>query len=237
MKLTDFLDEVESFSINQLLPVLVRGGFASVEEKSALADKMHQYTAVDAQVYLQHNLEVPFPYFWKELLREEGYTVGRLDSRYLGLDKKEAGDAPDYAAELTSWLHSFTPAINAYMHQELNWKTDVKYNMFGPVNPWDRSNDQTGAQLRQAMAQNPYLHVMFQSGYFDGATTYFNAKYSMWQLDPSGKMKERISFKGYESGHMMYLRRVDLKSANDDIRAFIKASSSQGRPAKYSLMP
>ena len=198
---------------------------------------MHQYTAVDAQVYLQHNLEVPFPYFWKELLREEGYTVGRLDSRYLGLDKKEAGDAPDYAAELTSWLHSFTPAINAYMHQELNWKTDVKYNMFGPVNPWDRSNDQTGAQLRQAMAQNPYLHVMFQSGYFDGATTYFNAKYSMWQLDPSGKMKERISFKGYESGHMMYLRRVDLKSANDDIRAFIKASSSQGRPAKYSLMP
>jgi len=123
------------------------------------------------------------------------------------------------------------------MHQELNWKTDVKYNMFGPVNPWDRSNDQTGAQLRQAMAQNPYLHVMFQSGYFDGATTYFNAKYSMWQLDPSGKMKERISFKGYESGHMMYLRRVDLKSANDDIRAFIKASSSQGRPAKYSLMP
>jgi len=87
------------------------------------------------------------------------------------------------------------------------------------------------------MAQNPYLHVMFQSGYFDGATTYFNAKYSMWQLDPSGKMKERISFKGYESGHMMYLRRVDLKSANDDIRAFIKASSSQGRPAKYSLMP
>ncbi len=237
MKLTDFLDEVETFSINQLLPVLVRGGFASVEEKSALADKMQQYTAIDAQVYLQHNLEIPFPYFWKELLREEGFTVGRLDSRYLGLDEKEAGDAPDYAAELTSWLHSFTPAINAYMHQELHWKTDVKYNMFGPVNPWDRSNDQTGAQLRQAMAQNPYLHVMFQSGYFDGATTYFNAKYSMWQLDPSGKMKERISFKGYESGHMMYLRRVDLKSANDDIRAFIKASSSQGRPAKYSIMP
>jgi carboxypeptidase C (cathepsin A) len=68
MKLTDFLDEVESFSINQLLPVLVRGGFASVEEKSALADKMHQYTAVDAQVYLQHNLEVPFPYWLEEVL-------------------------------------------------------------------------------------------------------------------------------------------------------------------------
>ena len=237
MKLTDYLAEVESFSINQLLPVLVKGGFASDGEKNAMAEQMQRYTSIDAQVYLQHNLEVPFPYFWKELLRDQGYTVGRLDSRYLGLDKKEAGDAPDYAAELTSWLHSFTPAINAYMHQELNWKTDVKYNMFGPVNPWDRSNDQTGAQLRQAMAQNPYLNVMFQSGYFDGATTYFNAKYSMWQLDPSGKMKDRISFKGYESGHMMYLRRADLKTANEDIRSFIKASSSQGKSAQYSLKP
>ncbi len=28
------------------------------------------------------------------------------------------------------------------MKNELNWKTDVKYNMFGPVHPWDRSNDQ-----------------------------------------------------------------------------------------------
>ncbi|MDP4885472.1 MAG: carboxypeptidase [Flavobacteriaceae bacterium] len=237
MKLTDYLAEVESFSINQLLPVLVKGGFASDGEKNAMAEQMQRYTSIDAQVYRQHNLEVPFPYFWKELLRDQGYTVGRLDSRYLGLDKKEAGDAPDYAAELTSWLHSFTPAINAYMHQELNWKTDVKYNMFGPVNPWDRSNDQTGAQLRQAMAQNPYLNVMFQSGYFDGATTYFNAKYSMWQLDPSGKMKDRISFKGYESGHMMYLRRADLKTANEDIRSFIKASSSQGKSAQYSLKP
>jgi carboxypeptidase C (cathepsin A) len=87
------------------------------------------------------------------------------------------------------------------------------------------------------MAQNPYLNVMFQSGYFDGATTYFNAKYSMWQLDPSGKMKDRISFKGYESGHMMYLRRADLKTANEDIRSFIKASSSQGKSAQYTLKP
>jgi len=78
---------------------------------------------------------------------------------------------------------------------------------------------------------------MFQSGYFDGATTYFNAKYSMWQLDPSGKMKDRISFKSYESGHMMYLRRADLKTANEDIRSFIKASSSQGKSAQYTLKP
>ena len=84
--------------------------------------------------------------------------------------------------------------------------------MFGPVRPWDSSNNNTGENLRQAMAQNPYLHTMIQSGYYDGATKYFDAKYTMWRLDPSGRMKDRLVFKGYRSGHMMYLRKEDLKN-------------------------
>jgi carboxypeptidase C (cathepsin A) len=106
--------------------------------------------------------------------------------------------------------------------------------MFGPVRPWDNSNDNTGENLRQAMAQNPYLHTMVQSGYYDGATTYFDAKYTMWHIDPSGKMKDRFSFKGYRSGHMMYLRSEDLATSNEDIREFINESMPKaGIPAKY----
>ena len=183
---------------------------------------------------MQHNLDVPSSFYWKELLRDEsGMTVGRLDSRYLGMDKMLAGTRPDYNSELKSWLHSFTPAINFYLREHLNFKTDVKYNMFGPVHPWDRTNDNTRDNLRQAMAQNPYLNVLVQSGYYDGATTYFNAKYTMWQIDPSGRMQDRLSFKGYRSGHMMYLRREDLKSANDDLRNFIINSMAGKKSAKY----
>ena len=232
--LLSVLEEVEAYTINTLLPAMVMGGFLEIEKKETIASKMSYYSAIDKEVYLQHNLEVPYPFFWKELLRKEGFTIGRLDSRYLGIDKKRAGDSPDYNAELTSWLHSFTPAINQYIQEDLKFKTDIKYNLFGPVHPWDRSGDNTGENLRQAMAQNPYLHVMTQSGYFDGATTYFNAKYNMWQLDPSGLMKDRLSFKGYESGHMMYLRREDLKNANQDIRDFIIMSLPGDKPAKYT---
>jgi carboxypeptidase C (cathepsin A) len=108
--------------------------------------------------------------------------------------------------------------------------------MFGPVRPWDRTqNNNTGERLRQAMAQNPSMKVMIQSGYYDGATTYYNAKYTMWHIDPSGRMKNRFLFKGYESGHMMYLRSEDLKKANDDLRAFIINSlPKQGEAIKYS---
>ena len=232
--LLDILPEAEDYTINTLIPALAKGGFISDAERLRVAKKMSYYSGLSEKVILQHNLEVPNSFFWKELLRDKsGQTIGRLDSRYLGIDRMDAGSRPDYSPELTSWLHSFTPAINYYLGEHLNFKTDVKYNMFGDVHPWDNENDNTRDNLRQAMAENPYLKVMFQSGYYDGATTYFNAKYTMWQIDPSGKMKNRFTFKGYRSGHMMYLRNEDLISANDDLRAFIKNSAANGKAAKY----
>lgn len=232
--LTAMLPEVEDFTMNELLPALSKGGFLENEKRKEIATKIARYSGLSEKSVLQNNLNVPFNYFWKELLREQGFTVGRLDSRYKGIDSKDAGDRPDFNAELTSWLHSFTPAINIYLRNNLNYKTDFKYNMFGPVHPWDKSNDQTGENLRQAMAQNPYLHVMVQAGYYDGACDYFNSKYNLWQMDPSGKLKDRMSWKGYESGHMMYLRKQDLETANEDIREFIKQSlPKDGEAAKY----
>lgn len=232
--LTVMLPEVEDFTVNQLIPALAKGNMLSLEEKKLVAGKMSRYSGLSEISILQRNLDIPVNFFWKELLRDKGFTVGRLDSRYRGIDRQDAGDSPDYNAELTSWLHSFTPAINIYLREELNYKTDLKYNMFGPVSPWDRNNDRTGENLRQAMAQNPYLHLLVQSGYYDGACDYFNAKYNMWQMDPGGKLKDRMSWKGFRSGHMMYLRREDLATSNEQLRDFIlKSIPKGGQPAKY----
>ena len=232
--LLEILPESEDFTINKLIPAIAKGGFISDSEKESVAKKMSYYSGISYKDIIRHNLDLPTNFFWKELLRDKsGYTIGRLDSRYLGLDKMEAGSRPDSNAELDSWEHSFTPAINYYFKNELNFSTDIKYNVFGPVHPWNRENDNTRDNLRQAMAQNPYLKVLIQSGYYDGATTYFQGKYTMWQIDPSGKMKDRFTFKGYRSGHMMYLRSEDLKSSNDDLRDFIKNSLTNGKSAKY----
>jgi carboxypeptidase C (cathepsin A) len=232
--LLEILPLSENYAINELIPAMAKGGFISETDRNETAERISYFSGIKKKVVLQHNLDIPKNYFWKELLREKnGLTIGRLDSRYKGLDKRIAGDKPDYNSEITSWLHSFTPAINYYVREHLNFKTDVTYNVFGPVRPWDNRNDNVRDGLRQAMAQNPYLKVLIQSGYYDGATTYFNAKYTMWQIDPSGRMKDRFYFKGYRSGHMMYLRSEDLKKSNDDLRDFIKKSSSKGKAAKY----
>jgi len=232
--LNEILPEVEKYTINTLIPALSKGGFIDENERKEVAGTMAHYSGISEEVFLQHNLDVPTSFFWKELLREEGLTIGRLDSRYRGLDRQDAGERFDSDPALNAWLHSFTPAINEYFAKQLNYKTDIKYNMFGPVHPWDRSGDHTGDDLRRAMAANPYLHVMIQSGFYDGGTHYFNAKYTLWHLDPSGKLSDRLRFEGYRSGHMMYLRKEDLATANEHIRQFIKQSSpGEGVPAKY----
>jgi len=232
--LTDMLPEVEAFTVDELVPALSKGGFLEPGKRMAIAARMARYAGLSEKAVLQNNLDIPLGFFWKELLRDKGFTVGRLDSRYKGLDRRDAGDQPDFNAELISWEHSFTPAINIYLRDELKYKTDLKYYVFGPVQPWDRTNDRTGENLRLAMAQNPYLHVLVQSGYYDGACDYFNAKYSLWQLDPSGRLKDRLSWEGYRSGHMMYLRRPDLESSNESLRRFIQRTTPRpGQPAKY----
>jgi len=229
------LAEAERFTLDEYLPALSRGGFLDEDRRREIARQVARYAGISETFVLDHNLAVPASAFWKELLREEGYTIGRLDSRYLGIDRKAAGEEYDYPPELTSWNHAFAPAINHYLREELGFETDLQYYLFGPVRPWEgRGDHDVAEELRRAMAQNPFLKVMVQSGYYDGATDYFTAKYVLWNLDRSGRLTDRMRFEGYESGHMMYLRSVDLAQANQHIREFITASTpAEGEPASY----
>lgn len=231
--LDDLLPEVEAFTVDELLPALARGGSLPEEDREALIERFAAYSGLAPGVVREHNLAIPTDFFWKELLRDEGLTVGRLDSRYRGLEKSDAGIWPDFDPALSSWNHAFAPAINHYLREILGYKTDLEYWVFGPVHPWNRDNNHTGESLISAMAQNPYLHIMVQSGYFDGATDYFSAKYTLWNMDPAGRFQDRMTWKGYRSGHMMYLRQPDLEKATCDIRTFIQATlPSPHEPAK-----
>ena len=60
---------------------LARGGFVEADKRSAVAVAISRWSGMSEKVITEHNLVVPPSYFWKELLREEGMTIGRLDSR------------------------------------------------------------------------------------------------------------------------------------------------------------
>ncbi len=232
--LYDFLPQVEEWTIEEYIPALARGGFLDENRRREVAQTVARYSGISEKVILDNNLSLAPFLFWKELLREKGLIIGRLDSRYKGIDREDGEFRFFHDPAMAAWNHAFTPAINHYLREILGYQTDHRYNIFGPVRPWNREGDNTGERLRAAMAQNPYLHVMIQSGYYDGGTDYFSAKYTMWNLDPSGKLKNRLRFESYRSGHMMYLRDEDLPSSNEHIREFIReALSATEKPAGY----
>jgi len=232
-ELEELLPEVEAFTLDALLPAMARGGSLDPARRVELAGAYARYSGLSADVVTDYSFAVPTSFYWKELLRERGLTVGRLDSRYRGLDAADSGTSPDFDPALTAWNHAFAPAINHYLRDVLGYPTDLQYWLFGPVSPWNREGDRTGVGLRRALAQNPYLHVLVQSGYYDGGTDYFNAKYTLWNMDPAGRFQDRLEWKGYRSGHMMYLRKPDLAQANADLRAFIvRTQPKAGEPAK-----
>jgi hypothetical protein len=52
-------------------------------------------------------------------LRDEGFTVGRLDSRYKGIDRKDAGDEPNFNAGV-DFMVAFLYTVDQYVHSPMN---------------------------------------------------------------------------------------------------------------------
>ena len=222
--LLEILPEVEKFTIEEYIPALAWGGALTAQKRTEIARRVSRYSGISEEAILNYNLTISTNFFWKELLRDQGYTVGRLDSRYRGKDVIDGGDRPEYNAEMVTWDHAFSPAIYNYLANDLKYRTDLQYYVSGPVRPWNSEGNNTGSDLMRAVSQNPFLNVMLQAGYYDGACDYFSGQYNFWQMDKGGKFQDRFSFKGYRSGHMMYLRYEDLKQANEDLREFIHRS-------------
>lgn len=238
MKLPALYKKVEQFTFHKLMPAVATVGSLSKSEREAIARQEARYTGLSERFILNYNLVVPAGAFWKELLRKQGKTIGRLDMRYAGIDAMNAGVRPTYSAELEAWDHEFAPAMNYYIRQVLGFNPNLQYNVFGPVHPWPMKNDHVVSQLRKAMEENPALHLFNSQGYFDAACTVAAAQYTLWQLDANGKLKNRITFKAYPSGHMFYIRKKMMIEGNNDLRKFIKNSiPKKGQPIKYNNVP
>lgn len=220
--LRTFLEEVESFAMSDYVTALLKGDRIDGAERDDVAQRVARYTGLTPEYVTSTNLRIDSRRFWKELLRDQRLTVGRLDSRYLGVDRDAAGENPEYDPAMSDWNGPFSDAVNRYIREELNYNPDLKYNVWGNVRPWNRDDGaNVGDMLRRAMRDNPYLKVMVQGGYFDAATDYYSAVHTISHLQPGGEFKDRFRFSWYESGHMMYLRKPDLANANNDLREFI----------------
>ncbi len=220
------LREVEEFALGEYNVALAKGDRLSADEQEAIAAKLARYTGLSKEFVLQANLRISMSRFAKELLRDQRQTVGRLDSRYLGVDRDAAGEAYEFDPSYAAIYGAYTALLNNYVRDELNFSSELPYEILtGRVQPWSYAGYEnqyldTSETLRSAMAQNPSLQVYVASGYYDFATPYFAADYAVAHMSLEESERKRIRVGYYDAGHMMYIHEPSLVKLREQLLEF-----------------
>jgi len=227
--LADFADEVKAWAGTELTAALMKGDSISDEERQAVAERLAAYTGVDLQYVLGTNLRVEIFRFCKELLREEKRSVGRLDSRFKGVEALAVTERPEFDPSMLAITPPYTSAFNHYVRTELGIETDLTYETlsFQVNREWEWEKGQmpaTGQALRAALAKNPYMKVFVSQGYYDLATPSFATEYMISHMNVDPKLRDNVEIKTYEAGHMFYLDLDCLAAFKKDVDDFITES-------------
>lgn len=227
--LESVLDKARDFALNEYALALLQGNRLSPEKKARITKKLSRFTGLSEEFITRCNLRVSEDRFYKELLRDRGKTVGRLDCRYTGVDRDSAGEKPDFDQSWSIVVGSYVALLNDYIRRELKYENDLPYHYMGKVWPWKLKEGghgylNTAEVLRQAMHFNPRLKVLIASGYYDFATPFFDAEYTVAHMDLAPGLRKNITMTFYESGHMMYVRKSAHAKLRRDIGKFIRSA-------------
>ena len=224
-----FVEEARQFALGPYAAALLKGQRISPEERAAVRRQLARFTGL-SETYIENaDLRVSPDRFWKELLRDRGLTVGRLDSRYTGRDYDNAGENFDNDPSFYGIDAGYTAAVNQWQREGLGFKTDREYQSISTLlTGWDwnlgggRDNNaylNVTPYIGRAMRENSGLRVFVGQGYYDFATPFFAAEYA---LTRTGIPQDRVEYKYYGAGHMMYVRDDDRSQLSRDVRAFIR---------------
>ncbi|HXG59384.1 MAG TPA: peptidase S10 [Thermoanaerobaculia bacterium] len=229
-ELRSVLDEVEAFAAGEYTLALMKGNNLSEAEKKSLARKLARYTGLTPDYIERTNHRIEIGRFVKELRRDERITVGRLDSRFTGVDRDAAGERYEFDPSYAVIQGPFTGAFLSYIRGELKYESDLPYEILtGRVQPWSYKEFEgryvnVSEDLRRAMSQNPHLQVYVANGYYDLATPYFATEYTFDHVGHDDSYKKRVTMTYYEAGHMMYIHMPSLRQQKNDLAAFIRKS-------------
>lgn len=228
--LAETLKEVEKFALGDYTHALMQGAALPEPERSQVARQLAQYTGLTPDYIERTNLRIDIHRFVKELLRDKRRTVGRLDSRFTGIDRDAAGEFNEYDPSYANIQGPYTATLNDYVRRELHFESDLVYEILtGRVRPWNYDKHQNeyvnvAETLRKAMTINPYLKLFVASGYLDLATPYLATDYTLNHLELDPSLQKNISVEYYEAGHMMYAHRPSLIRLKEHLAAFIESA-------------
>ncbi len=232
LALTELLAQVETFAEGEYATAMMLGSKLGTVREKEIADVLARYIGVTPDFVQRNNLRIELHRYIKELRRDERVTVGRLDSRFTGIDRDAAGSVYEYDPSYTNIQGPYTAVLNDYVRRVLGFESDLPYEILtGKVQPWDYGKKygnqyvNVAETLRGAMSRNPYLRVLFANGYYDLATPYFATEYTVNHLQLDASLTDNIDLTYYEAGHMMYVHKPSLVQLAEDMREFVRKSS------------
>ena len=226
--LQTLLKEVEKFAFEEYANALMKGNALTLRERELIVEKMSRYTGLSAEFIERTDLRIMDQHFFKELLRERGQTIGRLDGRFIGLDRLGVTDHPEYDPLLTNTSGPYTAAFYEYIRSELKFESDLPYEILSEfVHPWSYANAENqylnvGETLRAAMTYNPHLKIFVANGYYDLGTPYSATEYTFNHLGLHKSLRDNVSMGYYEAGHMMYIHMPSLEQLKTDLAEFMR---------------
>jgi len=192
-----------------------------------VAKRLARYTGLPETFVRRSDLRIEKFHFMKELLRDRGVTVGRLDSRYLGVDRYDVGSMLEHDPSLDVWIGPYSAMLNDYVRRELGYESDLVYEILNPkVWPWNYENFQNAyadvsETLRDTMSRNPHLRVYIASGRFDLATPYFATEHTLAHLGIEEALRDNIEVSYFDAGHMMYVHAPSIRRLATEMRDFV----------------
>jgi carboxypeptidase C (cathepsin A) len=228
-----FAKQAQAFATGPYAAALAKGDRLTPEERNQIAQQAAALIGVSPDFLIRSNLRPGPDRFRKELLRDQRRTVGRLDSRFDGVDADAGGEGPEFDAANEAISGAFIAAINNYLFNDLGYKTKLSYrpNFYSGIGPaWDWKHKapgngrqfaaNTSVDLSQAMRQNPKMKLLSLNGYYDMATPFAGADYDLEHMELDPALKANITYKYYPSGHMIYIEPGSAARLRQDIDAF-----------------
>jgi carboxypeptidase C (cathepsin A) len=217
--------KAREFAHGPYAAALEKGDEIPADEYRRIVGDIARFTGLSTAYIEQTNLRISPQRWFKELLRDKRRTVGRLDSRFTGMDRDAAGERYEYDSSQASYEGAYVAMFHDYVRRELKWESELYYTISARVQPWDRGQGGEPAEaLRSAMTQQGSLKVLVVAGYYDLATPFNGIEHTVSHMALEPGIRKNVSFAYYEAGHMMYIDTACRKKLHEDVTGFIKAS-------------
>jgi carboxypeptidase C (cathepsin A) len=233
--------EARAFAQGPYAAALEKGQTISPQERDSVAQQMSALTGLSPEFIKRSDLRVDLSRFRKELLRDERETIGRYDSRYIGVDADAAGESPETDPSDTAISGAFIGTLHNYLARDLNYQTNMAYRPSASDEEgfkWDWNHKAPGIRytlnwpdtaldLAAAMRTNPYLKVLSLNGWYDMATPFFGTEYDLNHMMLEPAQQRNLEFRYYPSGHMVYLNPDALHTMRLDVERFINEAVAE----------